>query len=932
MLTIVIGSLGDGSRGVFRVMGRAVALFVMLFVALTLATPAYAQTAGNIDGTVVDADGLGMPGATVTLTGANLIGGKSDSATNDDGYFRFVQLLPGVYSITVSKSGFSPVTVEGIQVLINRTTTQNVSLTAGEEADVVTVTSQQAIDVTSASVGSVLTKDFLQKIPTGQSYQNAVQLAAGVTGGGNPNVSGGASNENQYMVDGATVTDPVTGTFSNNFNYDAIQQIEVLLGGYDPEYNALGGIINLVTDSGTNNLQFNTSVYYGNGNWAPKMDARYTADGYTLGPTGFDSSLQTLQVRSRVSGPLVRDKAWFIFSYQHDRSLIALTSIPQARDYDGHYILGKLTVQPNSSHRITLFMQSDPTTIDNIMQSNPFTKAESQGRQAQGGFTLQARWQWFLNEKVNLDTRLQLTKTTIEVNSVPCTHDTDRNWSKCKPTEEEGEVDFYTPGRNGRYGAYDSVNFGQLLFDDRWRVNAQMKLAVLGVKDFFGGNHDFKMGVEGNQFIRNYVSAISGNSVFYDVNESPFNPETFKNYYWIETTGPIAQRNTGSEWNVFVQDAYKPVSNLTFRYGFRVDNTLMRNNVGEPVISSSLFSPRFYAAWDPFKDQKTKIAGGYGRFSDTSRQAIASFTDQGDLGQKLYFGEYFNQYDISSVSNQEYLASFGSRRNFNTANSSLRLPAADEFSLIFQRQLIPDLILGFQQVARLTRGLFEYDNQNMIYDEDGSAIIGSRNNDPFNGYYRLRSPREARRNYYRSDIYLQKIRSRRWAGQATYSYEFLNGTSDSSLSGEFSNDQQVRYNYGPLLAQRTHSVVAYAYWDIPDDPWTTTLGFSLNYESGAPLERGYWQDWGVSSGGYGLRYRPKYFYWKFNDQWELGLQVRQKFDVRKGKLEVIGILENATNNHAPADILYYPLVQQNRLMAFSRQAPMRITLGFAYDF
>jgi hypothetical protein len=59
-----------------------------------------------------------------------------------------------------------------------------------------------------------------------------------------------------------------------------------------------------------------------------------------------------------------------------------------------------------------------------------------------------------------------------------------------------------------------------------------------------------------------------------DINEAPFNPETFTNYYWIETTGPISQRNTGSTWNFFAQDAYKPISNLTIRYGFRVDNTM----------------------------------------------------------------------------------------------------------------------------------------------------------------------------------------------------------------------------------------------------------------------------------------------------------------------------------------------------------------------
>ncbi len=246
---------------------------------------------------------------------------------------------------------------------------------------------------------------MLQKIPAGRDYQSAVQRAAGVIGYGNPNMSGGAYNENTYMLDGANITDPVTGTFSVNFNYDAIQQIEIVLGGYMPEYGvSLGGVVNLVTETGTNNLQFQTSIYYLNGNWAPKLDARYTADGYELAPSSFDSSFQTVNVTGKVSGPVVRDRAWFIVSYEHARSLIANVGIDVPRDYDAHYVLAKLTLQPSSEHRITTFLQLDPTVIDNIDQTSQTVKPEAQGRQAQGGYVSQVRWQWFLSPNANIDT------------------------------------------------------------------------------------------------------------------------------------------------------------------------------------------------------------------------------------------------------------------------------------------------------------------------------------------------------------------------------------------------------------------------------------------------------------------------------------------------------------------------------------------------
>ena len=61
---------------------------------------------------------------------------------------------------------------------------------------------------------------------------------------------------------------------------------------------------------------------------------------------------------------MIRDRMWFIASYQYSRTLIARTGIDLPRDFDGHYVLGKLTYSPNASHRITLLGQTDPTTID----------------------------------------------------------------------------------------------------------------------------------------------------------------------------------------------------------------------------------------------------------------------------------------------------------------------------------------------------------------------------------------------------------------------------------------------------------------------------------------------------------------------------------------------------------------------------------------
>lgn len=910
-------------------------LVVLLACWAMFSSNALAQTTGAIEGCVSDEDGFEVPGANVSIQARELIGGQQTVSTNEKGCYRFQNLPPGAYKVIVNMPGFNISTSSGIEVLIRRTARVNVVLQVGDE-ETVEVRANQTVDTESTSVGEVLTKNYLQNLPVGRSYQSALGAAAGVTGGANPNMAGGASNENTYLVDGNTITDPVTGTFGANFNYDAIQQIEILLGGYEPEYGeSLGGLVNIVTESGSNNLQFDTSVFLTNGNWRPRMDERLTADGFRLGPTGFDDSFSSLQVAGKVSGPIVKDKAWFVLSYQHTRSLIALAGVPQRRDFDGHYILAKFTMQPSSEHRITLFFQANPTTIDNIRQGSPFIKKEAQGRQAQSGFNSSARWQWFLNDKVNLDTRLNVNKIGLEQYTVPCTHDLNTDRRSCRPWEDEGTIDFSTPARFGQGGAFNSGSFGLQYFDDRWRIEQQLKLQVLNVVDPLGGTHDFKVGVIAEQLINEVSIAYNGNSQYIDTNLAAFDPDTLTGLAWIETSGGFQQRQTSALFHVFAQDFYKPVSNVTVKYGLRFDRSLYRNDIGDAALTGNLWGPRFHVVWDPFNDQLSKVAAGYGRYNDSGRGGLADFTNVGQFGSKAWFGEInYQDGGLGTVASQSEMLQYDPRRNLNSVNDRLLLPSLDEFIFLAQRQLVPDVSLGTNFQARFIRHGLEPDERNYIFDEDGSAVIGTRFDDPLNNYYRLRTPRRARRNYYRVDVFLEKVESKRWAARLTYSYTFTNGSSPNALSGSFVNNPQTQFNYGQLLTAVNHSVKGIGYWTLPTDPYAITLGAFFNYESGRPLERLYRSDVGAASGGGGssaLRIRPRGIYWFFNDIWSVGVSYRQFIDIKRGQLVIEAQLENMVNNLAPANFLgsFYT---QNRLFTAFRQDPLRIQLGLRYQF
>ena len=242
------------------------ALLVLLVTVFAIS--AQDITKGSIAGVVRDASNAVISGAKVELSGPV---GQKTTTTDSAGNYSFTNLQVGSgYSISVSRSGFGSAQATNIVVGVNQRTTNDITLAVGTTTQSVDVTDSgtSAIDLATTTVGANLDESLYKNVAVGRNISAIVNLAPGVSSGGgtgdaNPSINGASGLENQYVINGANVTDPGYGgfgTYTLNFGslgsgvtYDFIQEVQVKSGGFEAQYGeALGGVVNIITKSGTN--------------------------------------------------------------------------------------------------------------------------------------------------------------------------------------------------------------------------------------------------------------------------------------------------------------------------------------------------------------------------------------------------------------------------------------------------------------------------------------------------------------------------------------------------------------------------------------------------------------------------------------------------------------------------------------------------------
>ena len=301
-------SIVERRSGAAMLLKRAALLLVIFFAAGRIAP---AQITSSIEGTLTDKQGLAVAGVEVRVTN-DALAVRRTATTDAAGFYRVTALPAGTYTISASRSGFASKSYTGLEVTLNRALTFNITLDIGTVTEVITVPATlPLLETQTSSQGTTIIPQQIVDMPiNGRNYLDLLQLVPGVAlnrqaDEGSDNavpVLGERGNNTDFLIDGLNNRDDLNGGAATQFNQETIAEFQVITAGYKAEFgNASGGVVNVLTKSGTNVTHGVASLFHRN--------------------NGFDSSdvpgtnapfLHRWDYSMALGGPIVRDKIfWF---------------------------------------------------------------------------------------------------------------------------------------------------------------------------------------------------------------------------------------------------------------------------------------------------------------------------------------------------------------------------------------------------------------------------------------------------------------------------------------------------------------------------------------------------------------------------------------------------------------------------------------------
>ena len=602
---------------------------VIVLLPLTGST-VLAQTAsgGDFEGIVRDAAGGVLPGASLVLTNVDT-GVERTTVTNEAGRYRIPAVAAGAYRLTVSLDGFATVQREGLTLEVGQVVTVDISLPLAGVTQEVTVTAAAPIvERGRTQGGAVVTRTEIENLPSnGRDFLSFSTQVAGVTGqqmsgqGSGISFNGQRARSNNISLDGVDANGALNGNTRQTISQEAVREFQVVTSQFAPAFGrAAGGLVNIVSRSGTNQLGGNAFLYVRD----ESMDARnaFVKEG--------KPEFQRQNFGGTLGGPLKRNRTFFFGAFERmqrdesdvvtisDAAVATINATLAARPIPG----SSITAIRNGVFPVTRRDTLASLKLDHVLNAAHtlgfrYTYGRSVEQNAGGvgigglldvsaGGGLRGTDQSVLVSWTNIISPTLLGEARLQV--------APRDLEQYANDAIGPRVVISGVGTWGR-----STNFPVIL--DETTTQGTYTLS------WQKGTHFFKVGSD--------VSHIAATSSF---------PVSFAGSF---TFGSLASFVAGTPttftqgfgnpiidlpdtlYAVFAQDSWTVNDRLTLVYGLRYDYDAQpqgiprdRSNPIEAPLDDGIHrdgnnvSPRVGVTWDPIGGGRTLVRGGYGRFYD----------------------------------------------------------------------------------------------------------------------------------------------------------------------------------------------------------------------------------------------------------------------------------------------------------------------------
>jgi hypothetical protein len=822
----------------------AVLSLLLTFFAVGTLTAGQAGT-GAITGTVTDAQGGVLPGVTITLRNQET-GVTRTTVSEADGAFRFQALNPGRFTLTAELSGFSTIEVRDIEMTIGLGLKQDLTMQVQSLAETIVVTgATPVVDTTKSEVSGVVTQQQIETLPiNSRQYLSLALLMPGTSMDSTRpffatvNVGGSVTfNSTGNLVDGVINNFAEDGEPRQNLPEDAVEEFRVSNVQYKAEFGlATGGIVQVVTKSGTNALHGTAFEYF--------RDKALNALGV------FETEkpeYKRHQYGGSLGGPIVQDRYHYFAAFERtkvDEFYTVETGLPQfysavhgtfPKPFTRNLYFGRVDGQiTNTQSFFVRYAHEDERSTCNSCGGTIASTAGFDQETPRRAFVLGHTW--VRGTRQLNDFRFQYARAAYYISPAG--------------TEVWKDISDTSPARTDRLTrqfGFPSLTYGssndQIGPESRWQVKDTYAITL--------PSHDLKFGIDISHMPYKYES--TGNPLgtysfsrdqYFDPNDPASVAALTGAATFSASLPPVTTSHPNSYYVAFVQDDWKLHDDVTINLGLRYERLYGAANedldpsifpIEIPYIDVSVrgdannFGPRAGVAWDILGTGRTVVRGGYGLYYGHVRI----------LGNLSEFRNY-QQFSVN-ITNPAYPDPYGGRdpasfivsgpANITVVANDYVQPYSHQFNVGVSHQLIGDYSIHVDGVVTNT------DHDRKILDINARVPGATSRPDPT--FARVDRNQSTGRARYRG-LYtkLDKRFSRRHQFMVTYTYMH---SEDNNPLSRYLDPFDLDRDWGPSNGERRHAVVASGSVLLPFDvtvgavwsartelPWNATAGRDLN--------------------------------------------------------------------------------------------------------